>query len=136
MGENNDSNRDPKTAFKRRKKSKLMTSADVLQSLLQNGKSPLSDQFLRWKLWRKWAEVVGPTINEQTSPVGFDKGVLYIWVRNSSWMQHLTFVAQPLREKINTFAGRNWIRRIQFTLDRRAVPNLDETEKPVQDFLE
>jgi predicted nucleic acid-binding Zn ribbon protein len=119
-----------------RKKSKLTTSADVLQSLLQNSKSPLSDQFLRWKLWCKWAEVVGPSISERTLPVGYHEGVLYLWVKNSVWMQQMVFLAQPLREKINKYVGKSWVRRVQFTLDKREVPGINDSPDEMRAFLE
>ena len=61
------------------RKSELTATADVLQSLLQNSKSPLTEQFIRWKVWKAWPEVVGEEISRSTLPVGNLKGTLYIW---------------------------------------------------------
>lgn len=112
-------------------KRKLSLGSEVLQSLFENGKSPLSEQFMRWKLWAKWEEVVGPTISKNTEPVGFQRGVLFVWVRNSSWMQQMIFLKDPIRDTINQKFGNNFIKYIKFTLDRREVPNSNQ-----QDFRE
>ncbi len=107
-------------------KGKLSVGSEVLQRLFENGKSPLSEQFLRWKLWAKWEEVVGPTIAKNAEPVGFQRGVLYIWVRNSSWMQQMIFMKDHIQNSINTKFDNNFVKYIKFTLDRREVPQGDQ----------
>ncbi|WP_374034091.1 DUF721 domain-containing protein [Bdellovibrio bacteriovorus] len=80
---------------------------------------------MRWKLWAKWEEVVGPTIAKNAEPVGFQRGVLYVWVRNSSWMQQMIFMKDPIRDTINQKFENNFVKYIKFTLDRREVPTED-----------
>ncbi len=109
------------------KKKKLTLGSEVLQSLFENGKSPLSEQFMRWKLWAKWEEVVGPTIAKNAEPVGFQRGTLYVWVRNSTWMQQMIFMKDPIRDTINQKFENNFVRFIKFTLDRHDVPQADDT---------
>jgi hypothetical protein len=48
-------------------------------------------------------------------------------------MQQLSFAAVPLRDKINTYLGRTYVRQIRFTLDRHSVPNFqgDDSEPPL-----
>ncbi|MBO9665261.1 MAG: DUF721 domain-containing protein [Bdellovibrio sp.] len=120
MNSNDPSN--PKNA-----KRKLTLGSEVLQSLFENGKSPLSEQFMRWKLWAKWEEVVGPTIAKNAEPVGFQRGVLYVWVRNSAWMQQMIFLKDQIRDTINSKFENNFVKYIKFTLDRREVPQDDQT---------
>ncbi len=115
---------------------RLFSASEVLQSLLQNSKSPISDQFLRWKLWRQWPDLVGEEISKRTLPVNFDQGTLFVWVENSVWLQQLTFMVGPLKNKINEHVGKDWVRQIRFTVDRRAVPTLEESEAGVRTFLE
>jgi len=103
-------------------KSKFSLGSEVLQRLFESGKSPLSEQFLRWKLWARWGEFVGPTIAQNTEPVGLNRGVLYLWVKSSSWMQQLTFMKDPIRDTLNKKLGQPLIKNIRFTLDRREVP--------------
>jgi predicted nucleic acid-binding Zn ribbon protein len=107
-------------------KGKLSVGSEVLQRLFENGKSPLSEQFMRWKLWAKWEEVVGPTIAKNAEPVGFQRGTLYVWVRNSTWMQQMIFMKDPMRETINKKFENNFVKYIKFTLDRRDVPASDQ----------
>lgn len=109
-------------------KRKLSLGSEVLQSLFENGKSPLSEQFMRWKLWAKWEEVVGPTIAKNTEPVGFQRGMLYVWVRNSTWMQQMIFLKDPIRDTINQKFENNFVKYIKFTLDRREVPNSNQQD--------
>lgn len=116
-------------------KNKLTPASDVLQILFQEGKSPLAEEFSRWQLWRKWPEVVGPTIAAQTDPVGFKDGILFVWVKNSVWIQQLTFMIKPLRKKVNAFYGSDRVRMIRFTTDRKSVPKLEEAEAGLLDYL-
>lgn len=103
-------------------KSKLTLGSQVLQALFENGKSPLSVQFIRWKLWRKWPEIVGPTISQNCEPVGYRQGVLFLWVKSSSWMQQMVFMREPMMKKINDHLQMRYVSEIRLTLDRRSVP--------------
>lgn len=107
-------------------KAKFSVGSEVLQSLFENGKSPLSEQFMRWKLWAKWEEVVGPTIAKNAEPVGFQRGVLFVWVRNSTWMQQMIFMKDHIRDTINQKFENNFVKYIKFTLDRHEVPRVDQ----------
>ncbi len=113
---------------KKNAKAKLSNSSEVLQGLFENGKSSLSEQFIRWKLWRKWGEFTGPSIGEISEPVGYRRGILYVWVKNASWMQQLIFMLEPLKTSINKKLGINYVKGIHLTLDRKAVPS-DEHQK-------
>jgi predicted nucleic acid-binding Zn ribbon protein len=103
------------------KSAHLTTAADVLQGLLQNSKSQLSDGFIRWRLEQKWPEIVGKTISDQTLPVAFERGTLHIWVRHSTWMQQLWYFQEPIKEKVNAHLAKEWVKRVTFTLSRRAA---------------
>lgn len=120
---------------KKGRKSSLTASAEVLQSLLQNRKSPLTEQFIRWKVWNAWPEVVGPEIARSTLPVGYLKGTLYIWVRSAPRMQEMIFMLETLQNRINQFCGSRWVKSIRLTLDRRTVPQLADASKEMRDFL-
>jgi predicted nucleic acid-binding Zn ribbon protein len=86
----------------------------------------MSDGFLRWKLEKQWPQVMGETISEQTLPCAFEHGILYIWVAHSAWMQQLWYFQEPIKEKVNAWAGREWVRQVRFTLSRRAATKLPE----------
>ena len=113
----------------------LTSTSDVLQGLLQNSKSPMATQFTRWKLWHSWDQVVGKNIAKYTTPVGYLKGQLYIWVNHPTRMQDLIFISGTMRDQINKFIGRRWVRSIRFTLDRKSVPELAEMSDEFRNFL-
>lgn len=106
-----------------RKKANLSAGSDVLQALFENGKSELSVQFIRWKLWKKWSEYVGPTMGQVSEPVGYRRGVLFVWVTNSAWMQQLVFMREPMKDAINKKLQQEYVRDIHLTMDRKSVPS-------------
>ena len=116
-------------------KSKFSLSGEVLQRLFENGKSPLSEQFFRWKLWARWQEVVGPTMAKYAEPVGFYRGTLWVWVQNSSWMTQMTFLKEDLKKNISQKMNSNLVREIKFTLDRREVPVDAIDQSKIRDFI-
>ncbi len=116
-------------------RSRLLPASNVLQALLANGKSPLSEQFTRWKLWRNWEEIVGPSIGKHSSPVDFKKGRLTVWVSSSARMQEMRFLVGSIKDKINKYLGREYVKFVQFTLDRKSVPDVDSSDPAFRDFL-
>ena len=118
-----------------KKKGKLTGASDVLQSLFENGKSPLSDQFLRWKLWARWGEIVGPTVAKNAEPVGLQRGMLIVWVRHSAWMQQMIFMKDHIKNAINTKFEHDMVKHIKFTTDRREVPGDHEAQEELRRHL-
>lgn len=111
------------------------SAQSVLQSLLFESKSPLAEEFYRWRLWRYWEQVAGPTIAANSRPVRLQQGVLYVWVKNSSWMQQMIYMAKPLKGKINQFFGSDKIKMVRFTMNAHEVPDLANAPAEVKDFL-
>lgn len=116
-----DSSSGQKPKNKRHKRAHLTSGADVLQALLTNGKSQLGDGFLRWRLEQDWASIVGETIAAQTQPCALERGVLFIWVRHSAWIQQLWFFRDMIRGKANDYLRAEHIKDVKFTLNRRAA---------------
>lgn len=119
-----------------KKKPELTNASKVLQSLLANSKSPLSDGFLRWKLWRFWPQVVGETIASYCEPVGYERGKLLVWVKSSARMQEIRFFEADLVKKVNEYTGKSWVRSVRFTLDRHSVPKSGEVSGDFKRFLD
>ena len=117
-------------------RSRFKPGADVLQSLFENGKSSFSDQFLRWKLWAQWSDIVGASVAQHCEPVSLQFGHLQIWVRSSAWMQQLVFIKDDILIRIHQkYPHRAPINKISFTLDRRSVPSDAETRDSLKKFL-
>lgn len=132
----NDKSKKPRFKPKARPKTDLLAASKVLQTVLGNGKSPLSDQFLRWKIWRFWPKIVGDTLGKQCEPVGYERGRLFIWVKSSARMQDIRFFETTLKEKVNEHVGRTWVRSIRFTLDRHGVPTTAQVSEEFKKYLE
>ncbi len=120
----------------KKKKTELSAASKVLQSLLANGKSPLSDGFLRWKVWRFWPQIVGSTLSTHCEPVGYARGKLIIWVKSSARMQEIRFFEVSLKDKVNAYVDRSWVRSVRFTLDRHDVPREAEVSQDFKKFLD
>lgn len=123
-------------SFKPPRQPPLKASAEVLQALFENGKSPLAAPFQRWKIWKRWPELVGPSISNVSEPVSFKNGVLYVWVKNAAWMQQLVFMREPMCKTLNQKLGQNMIRSIQLTMDRKSVPSDAEEKKRLQQTVQ
>ena len=103
-------------------KKNFSNGSQVLLGLFENGKSPLSEQFVRWKLWARWGEIVGPSIANVCEPVALKDGTLFIWVKSSVWMQQLSFMKDALQKKIQGEVHAGVIRRVRFTLNQTIIP--------------
>ena len=98
----------------KRSESELSSATDVLQVLLEGQKLPLSHAYQVWKLRRHWKDVVGETICQHSKPVFYIRGTLYIWSENSVWTQEFTFLSGAIKQKINDYIGRPWVRNLRF----------------------
>lgn len=105
-------------------KSKFNTAAEVLKSLLDSKKGgAVSENFMRWKLWLNWSDVVGKTMSDNCEPIAYHDGTLWLWVRNSVWMQQISFMLVPIKNTINEKYKKGYVKEVRLTLDRRTVPS-------------
>lgn len=116
---------------------KFKSSAEVLHNLLEETVVPFSDQYLRWKLWLSWKDVVGPTIAENAEPVSYERGVLFLWVRNSVWLHQLSFMLEPIKNSVNQKFREGFVNEVRLTLDRKAMPsaNNEDFKKNLKKFM-
>lgn len=69
---------------------------------------------------------MGPEFSRHSEPVGYDRGKLIIWVDSSARMQEWTYVVGAIKDKINAHIGKEWVKFIRFTTDRKSVPRQRE----------
>lgn len=50
-------------------------------------------------------------------------------------MQEMRFMVGSIKDKINHHLGREYVAFIQFTLDRKSVPSVDDSDPTLRDFL-
>lgn len=100
------------------KKRRLTSAIDVLQSLFENGKSPLSSQYIRWRLADNWDKAVGEMISQNCRPDRYFRGTLYVAVKHPVWIQQLRFVSKDMMDGINHFVGtENWVTEIKYFVE-------------------
>lgn len=92
-------------------------------------------QFIRWKLWKKWSEYVGPTMAQGCEPVGYYRGKLYVGVKSAAWMQQLVFMREPMKDAINKKLQQQYVREIHLTMDRKSVPGDAQGSQELKDSL-
>ncbi len=88
--------------------------------------SPLKMNLDDVRIWKLWDGVVGKRIAEHARPSWIKKGVLMVKVTDSVWLQDLEFMAEMIREKLNSRLQREAIRKIRFkvgesTSDRKTT---------------
>jgi len=52
-----------------------------------------------------WRSIVGDALADRTFPDGLDRGVLWVRVKNSSWLHQLSFLKDDLVQQINRSLG-------------------------------
>lgn len=118
--------------FNPKYKPKLVSGSEVLQSLFENGQNPISQQFIRWKLWRSWPDYVGASIAAVTEPVGYQRGCLYIFVSHSTWLHHLNFMKDTLKKAINDKLEIEYVYEVKLITDRKYLPKDSESIQELQ----
>lgn len=83
-------------------------------------------------MWKRWPELVGPSVSAVSEPVSLRNGTLYIWVKNAAWMQQLVFARDQIKNTLNQKLGENVVQAVQLTLDRRSVPMDAEERKRLE----
>ncbi len=114
---------------------KFKTGTEVLQGLFENGKSPLSEQFLRWKMWARWEEIVGSTLSKSCEPVGLQWGVLIIWVQHSTVMQQMMFLKENILLAVRKAYPQMQIKDVKFTMDRKGMTTKEEEKIQAREFV-
>jgi predicted nucleic acid-binding Zn ribbon protein len=85
---------------------------DILPAVL---KSIGLDQKLREReILACWAEVVGEEIAARTRAIKIDRGVLFVHVDHSAWMQELHFMEREIIERLNEKKPGITVRKIRF----------------------
>jgi predicted nucleic acid-binding Zn ribbon protein len=87
------------------------------------------------KIWAYWGEWFPETIQKGTQPIALDRGVLYILVKNSSWMYELNFNRDLILKKVQAQMGEAVVQSIKFTLDPKTLPQDVLQKAEFREFL-
>jgi hypothetical protein len=53
-------------------------------------------------IFPRWAEIVGEEMNKNAQPLKIERGVLWLEVANSSWLQHYQYEKMELLDTLNS----------------------------------
>ena len=118
-----------------KRKNRLFTASEALQSLFHIGPPALAQKGTLWKLMNKWSSLMGPHLGKQSLPILYEKGVLIIWVNHSCLMQEMIFASPQIKKKINQFLEKSWVKKVRFTANKKGVENFQKIDPQLQAIL-
>ena len=115
--------------MKRRHKS-LTPLKDVMEDLFASSVLPINLDDV--KIWEVWDGVVGKRVAKHARPSQINKGVLIVKVSDSVWLQELEFMAETIREGLNSTLERTAVKKIRFKVGVPQETKQLRKEKPEQ----
>ncbi|WP_028580746.1 DUF721 domain-containing protein [Desulfogranum japonicum] len=88
-------------------------------------------QWTLFHLFRKWDAIVGKNFSQVTMPAFFRQQVLWIYVENSSWMQHLQYIKPDLLQGIHRTLPDANVEDIHFALYPSDLPEKKVKKTPL-----
>ncbi len=93
-----------------------MKKTEDIKSIIKN---ITSDPIIKNKLeisniFNHWEEIVGSEINKKSRPDKLTGGILFVSVINFTWANELSYMSEQLKEKINSYIGREIVKSIRF----------------------
>ena len=97
--------------MKRGKKS-FIPLKEVIDDLFTSSVLPINLDDVR--IWEVWDGVVGKRVAKHARPSQINKGVLIVKVTDSVWLHELEFMAETIREGLNSTLRRTAVKKIRF----------------------
>lgn len=88
--------------------------AGILNNVLN--KNPRQKKIKGQMLIDAWPQVAGDIISAKSQVLSFADGILYVWVKDSVWSQHLALHKSVLIRNLNKKAGTRQLTDIRFQL--------------------
>lgn len=82
-----------------------------------------------------WREIVGDEIGEHVQPQKIERGVLWLEVENSSWLQQLQYLKNELKDSLNRRLKLNSIKDIKMILPKGDVFRKPDRPGPSVSFV-
>jgi predicted nucleic acid-binding Zn ribbon protein len=79
------------------------TAGQLVAALLD--RHGIARELREHRILARWREIVGSGLGDRTWPDGFERGVLWVRVKNSSWLHQLSFVRDDLIARLNRELG-------------------------------
>ena len=109
----------------------LDSCATILSGLAK--RLGLESRLVELRLQRHWHEIVGEPIASHTRPAQVRFKKLYLMVKNSVWLQQLTFLKPTLLTKLNAEAGTEFVTEIVLRVGELPTPNAAAVSAPAVD---
>ncbi len=88
----------------------------------------------QWRLFRlvqDWPSIIGTEVARLTTPAFFRQDVLWIFVQDSAWMQHMQFIKLDLMARVNKILTEQPVTDIRWLLQPEIPPAPERhTPKP------
>lgn len=108
---------------------KAQPAAAAIGTLL--GKHGIARELREHRVLARWREIVGDTLADRTFPDGLERGVLWVRVKNSSWLHQLSFVKDDLLAKIAAELGDPpLVKELRFHIGPREKVGADDSLAP------
>jgi hypothetical protein len=112
-----------------RRARKAQPAAGVIAGVL--GKHGIARELREHRILARWREIVGDTLADRTFPDGLERGVLWVRVKNSSWLHQLSFVKDELLGTIAKELGDPpLVRELRFHIGPRDKVGADDSLAP------
>lgn len=106
-----------------------MRAGDLLTGLLD--RHGVARELREHRVLALWRQIVGEALADRTFPDGLDRGVLWVRVKNSSWLHQLSFLRDDLVGQINKALGDPpLIRELRFHIGPRDRVGDDDALAP------
>lgn len=104
-------------------------AADALSELL--GVHGVARELREHRILARWRDIVGETLADRTFPDGLERGVLWVRVKNSSWLHQLSFLREDLVARIGRELGDPpLVREVRFHIGPRERVAEDDALAP------
>lgn len=78
-------------------------ASDLVRALLD--RHGIARELREHRILARWRELVGPTLSDRTWPDGLERGLLWVRVKNSSWLHQLSFLREDLIARLQRELG-------------------------------
>lgn len=96
-------------------------------------KLPNAKQIKGQMLIDAWPEVVGLQIAAKAKAIMFENGVLFVWVRDSVWAQHLSLQKKQIISSLNKYVKTNILTNIRYQVGGKEPILLQEKQLEKKD---
>jgi len=92
-------------------------------------------QLDQYSLFVKWQEIVGEDLREHAQPQKIERGILWLEVENSSWLQEFQYSKMQLLEKLNSVLQLTSLHDVKMVLPKDDIFKKQENAGPVVTFV-